>query len=415
MNLPIGDSTTGRRLRILFFAEAVTLAHVARPLVLAGAAARSGHDVSIACHERYRHFVEGAGLPWLPLHSISSRQFAQALANGNPVYDLPTLRGYLRDDLQLMQRMEPDLVVGDFRLSLSVGARLARVPYATVTNAYWSPFIAQRGFPMPVLPLSRRLPLGLARTLFNTFGPAVMALHCAPLNRLRRENLLPSLGSDLRRVYTDADHTLYADVPEMFALTELPPTHRHLGPILWSPPVPLPPWWDHLPKDRPIVYATLGSSGDPALLPAILAVLAGLPLTVIASSAGTPISTQAHASNVHVADYLPGRLAAARARLVICNGGSPTAQQALDARVPVLGIVSNMDQFLNMDAIVRREAGVLLRADRIDPAALRKAVVGLIDDAQVQEKAQQLSTAFALHNAEANFNRFLCDLEPGAR
>jgi hypothetical protein len=33
---------------------------------------------------------------------------------------------------------------------------VAGVPYLTVTNAYWSPYARQR-FPMPELPLSRRI------------------------------------------------------------------------------------------------------------------------------------------------------------------------------------------------------------------------------------------------------------------
>ena len=401
-------------MRILFFAEAVTLAHVARPLVLAAAAAKAGDEVIIACHDRYRGFIESAGLSWLPLQSIGSRQFAQALAKGDPLFDLQTLRDYVRQDLQLIESVEPDLIVGDFRLSLSVSARLARVRYATVTNAYWSPFVAERRFPMPVLPLSRRLPLPLASALFRAFAPADMAMHCMPLNRLRRENGLPSLGADLRRVYTDADHTLYADAPGMFALRDLPPTHCHLGPVVWSPPVVTPSWWNSLPDDRPTVYVTLGSSGDPTVLGRVLDALAGLPLTAIASSAGGPIHTRDYAANVHVAEYLPGSLAAARSRLVICNGGSPTAQQALAAGVPVLGIAGNMDQFLNMDAIVRREAGRLLRADRITPTILRKAVIGLIDNPRAHEAARELSAVFALHDAGTHFNRFLRGLDQAA-
>ena len=40
-----------------------------------------------------------------------------------------------------------------------------------------------------------------------------------------------------------------------------PANHQYLGPVLWSPAVELPGWWDSLPTDRPIVYATLGTSG----------------------------------------------------------------------------------------------------------------------------------------------------------
>jgi UDP:flavonoid glycosyltransferase YjiC (YdhE family) len=78
-----------------------------------------------------------------------------------------------------------------------------------------------------------------------------------------------------------------------------------------------------------------------------------------------------------VADYLPGGDAASRAEIVICNGGSPTASQALAAGRPVLGLCSNLDQFLNMRAVHARGAGVALRADRLTRTAFEKAVATL--------------------------------------
>jgi UDP:flavonoid glycosyltransferase YjiC (YdhE family) len=60
--------------------------------------------------------------------------------------------------------------------------------------------------------LSRVLPIALADRLFKLVRPLAFALHCRPLNRVRRAYRMPSLGYDLRRIYTDADHVLYADI-----------------------------------------------------------------------------------------------------------------------------------------------------------------------------------------------------------
>ncbi len=392
--------------RVLFFAEAVTLAHVARPIALAQRLVAAGHEVIFACDPRYDSFL--AGEPWqtLALRSISSAQFLRALASGNPVYDAQTLRAYVQQDLELMEQAQPDLVVGDFRLSLSVSARLAGVPYAAVTNAYWSPCYPVRRFPLPALPMTRFLPLVVARQLFQLAQPIAFGLHCGPLNRVRQEHGLPSLGSDLRRVYTDADHTLFADVPAMFPTVDRPASHHYLGPILWSPPVALPAWWDQLPADRPIVYLTLGSSGPSPLLHMTLQALAEQPVTVIASTAGAVVPPGLPA-NVHAADYLPGMQAAARASLVICNGGSPTSQQALAAGVPVLGIASNMDQFLNMGAVVAARAGTVLRADRVNHADVRGAVSHMLADSRFAAGAGKLASEFATLDAPARFAAFV--------
>ncbi len=61
---------------------------------------------------------------------------------------------------------------------------------------YWSPQYPIKDFPLPVLPMTTVLPLPLAGWLFRVARPLAFSLHCRPLNRVRKENGLPSLGSD---------------------------------------------------------------------------------------------------------------------------------------------------------------------------------------------------------------------------
>ena len=395
--------------RILCFSEAVTLAHVARPIVLARSWQRFGFESVFACDVRYNYFMKGETWQSFPLNSVSSQKFMRNLALGKPVYDVTTLRSYVAEDIKLIEYVKPDLIVGDFRLSLSVSARLVGIPYAAITNAYWSPFCLDKTFPLPVLPLSRYLPLPIAQPIFDIFKHIAFSWHCHPLNQLKNEHGLAPFGSDLRSAYTDADYILYADAPDMFPVTELPQQHRFLGPVLWSPPVEKPSWWNDLPVDKPIVYLTLGSSGSPRVLEMILKVLANQPVTVIASTAGA-IASVTPAANIYVTDYLSGDDAAARSSLVICNGGSPTSQQALACGVPVLGIASNMDQFMNMAAIERSRAGVLLRADRVNEKAVHEALMRLIHDPSYRHHALELADAFSRLNSGQAFCNFVSEV-----
>ena len=402
---PSEEGPRGRRPRILFVAEAVTLAHVARPLALAGGLDPARYEVVFASEPRFGEPWRGREFEYRPIRSIPPDQFLAALRAGRPVYDSKTLETYLAEDLALIRQVEPDVIVGDFRLTLAVGARIAKVPYLAIANAYWSPF-ADPSYPMPEFPLSRFLGVRQATPLIHLAQPMAFALHTRPLNRLRKAHGLASLGDDLRRTYTEADRTLYADVPELVPTRGLPNNHHYLGPVEWSPTIEAPPWWDEVPGDRPVIYTTMGSSGRPDLLANVLQALGDLPANVIAATAGKVIKGRIP-SNARVAPYLPGREAAARSRLVICNGGSPTTHQALGVGTPVLGLAENLDQHLNMRAIVDRGAGLLVRSEHARPRDIRLAVERLLGKPSFRSVANDLAQTFARYDAQARFQAIL--------
>lgn len=384
------------RPRLLLFSEAVTLAHIARPYALGAELSARGFEVHLARDARYDSLL-GDALPQRhTISSISPESFTAALARGAPLYDLHTLQRYVEDDLDVITRVRPDAIMGDFRLSLAVSAAVARVPYLALANAYWSPYCRQR-YPVPELPFVRLLGPTLGQALFTVARPLAFALHCLPMHRLRRQYGLPSLGADLDRVYTHADYTLYADAPDLFTMRDLPGNHRFIGPVSWSPQVAPPAWWNDLPRDEPCIYVTLGSSGRADLLPTVCAALGEVAATAIVSTAGAPVPATLP-GNVHAAPYLPGAAAVARADLVLCNGGSPTTQQALLAGVPVLGVAGNLDQYLNMSAVERAGAGRLLRSGTLERDGLAAALRALLGDAQCRAAAGRLADAWRAYD-----------------
>ena len=150
----------------------------------------------------------------------------------------------------------------------------------------------------------------------------------------------------------------------------------------------------------------MGSSGDAALVPRIVEALTALRATIVVATAGAPIPTTLPA-NVHCAEYLPGELVAKRAQLVVCNGGSPTSQQALVEGVPVLGITRNMDQFLNMDFIVKRGAGLRLRADELAVPALRAQARRMLNERGFRSAAVQVAAELGRYDVHARFAAIL--------
>ena len=397
-------SMAGKR-RILFVAEAVTLAHVARAATLAATLDPACYEICLACDPRYAPLLGQLPYPTRAIASISGQRFFRALASGSPIYDSSTLEEYVKADRELMRTWKPDVVVGDFRLSLGVSARVEGIPYLNITNAYWSPY-ANLSFPVPDIPLTRIVGVKLAQHLFNLARPLAFALHASALNRVRKSHGLQPLPADLRHTYTEADHVLYADVPELVNMHKLPANHHFLGHLAWSPKVPLPEWWSTLPDDRPIIYLTLGSSGQARRLPDILEALSPLPVTVIAATAGHDLPGPPP-PNVRVSDYLPGDLASARASLVICNGGSPTSYQSLASGIPVIGLAGNLDQFLNMRLIEIAGAGCLLRAASATRQDIQHAVRQGLESEGMLFNAARISVALRGLDAASVFRSLL--------
>jgi len=397
----MSTAATSARPRVLFFAEAVTLAHVARPVALAKVLQQRGMDVHLAHDPRYRDLLGELAVTEHAIHSITPQQFMQALATGSPLYDLATLHAYVQEDLGIIAAVQPDIIVGDFRLSLAVSARIAGIPYVALTNAYWSPY-CQQSYTVPDLPLTQSLGPTLAQWIFSVARPLVFAMHCLPMRRLCRRHGLPGPGFDLRAVYTAGDYTLYVDIPELYRMKALPHTHRFIGPVGWSPDMPLPPWWNALPQGVPVVYVTLGSSGRASLLPELVTALGKTDVVALVSTAGAPVP-QALPANVYAATYLPGDEAVKRASLVVCNGGSPTTHQALAAGVPVLGVATNLDQFLNMAAIERSGAGRLLRASTCDAGQVQAAISELLAENRCSDAARSVAERMARFRGATEF------------
>jgi len=391
------------RVKILFIGEGVTLAHVSRPLVLARALDRKRYEVSFACGETFRGFVEAAGISPYPIPTTPPEDFARRTFLGKPQFPLKLLAEYVKAELDLFSRTSPDFVVGDFRVSLGISTEVAGIPYIALADAYWSPFSTE-SLPVPEHPSLKFFGIRIADRVFPLLRPLFFQWHAWDFNRLRRQyGLRPVAG--VREMLTCGTWTLYLAIPTVAPTHQLPPSHRYLGPILWEPDLPLPPWWEKARTSRPLVYVTLGSSGDPRLMEPLLDALEGLSLTAAVATAGR--GTGPLPMNVFSADYLPGLKILEGASLVVSNGGSPTTYQALSRGVPVLGLPTNADQYFAMQAVARKGAGILIRSGLATAPAIRRAIERLLSEDSYRHAAKILQAEIACYPAERDFATFI--------
>ncbi|MFO7705166.1 MAG: glycosyltransferase, partial [Halopseudomonas sp.] len=97
-------------------------------------------------------------------------------------------------------------------------------------------------------------------------------------------------------------------------------------------------------------------------------------------------------------------------QLVICNGGSLTTYQALASGVPVIGICSNMDQLLNMNAVERLGAGTALRAASLSATGLSESVARLLDQPPSVQAASRIGRLLSQLDSAQAFREVVDDM-----
>jgi UDP:flavonoid glycosyltransferase YjiC (YdhE family) len=392
------------RARILFVAEAVSLAHVARPSLLGAALDPGAYDIHFASNGQFA-FCHDA-LAWSEHHlaGIPTRLFVDRLARGKPVFTGAELQSYVEDDLRLLAEVKPDLVVSDFRLSLGVAARHAGVPLLSICNAHWSPYLPVRHLPAPDLPIARLLGHRLFDFVFNAAWPIASRFHLHSANRVRRRYHMADYRS-LGEYYCDGDIVMYADMPSLIAIPDLPERHVFLGPVIWSPRAEVwPDWWAEVTAESGrFVYATLGSTGNVDRLADVIAACREVGAKCLVATAGR-VGFPSAPPWVYAAPFLPGSEAAALSCLVICNGGSATAHQALAQGRPVLGVCSNLDQLQTMESISAVGAGAYMRASEASPGRLREMLRRMLDDPGFGVAAQRIQSGLKEFDAPSRFS-----------
>ncbi|MEK7604196.1 MAG: nucleotide disphospho-sugar-binding domain-containing protein [Patescibacteria group bacterium] len=393
------------RPRILFVSEAVTLAHLARPLALASALAEDEYDVHLAVGDAFETVVKQSAITRHTITNLSRTELIKRVRRGAPLFDRATLEREVVEDQALIRALQPDLIIGDFRLSLGVSARICRVPYAGISNAYWSPSVAS-WYEVPPTLFTRVCPLPLAQFFFDHAQTHIFAHHTRPYNQVRAHYGLPPIPPTLTHLYTDADHMLYADPPDLFRGPQYLANEHFLGFMPWSLEAPHPSTIEFPNTHEPLCYVALGSSGAHHLTEKIIQAFGALPVRALigrdAHLVDVPLSP-----NVRLTPLLSAATIAEKADLLIINGGSTMTSHAITAGKPIIGISDNIDALLNMQRIVASGIGLSFRTDRFTSRMFADGVMRILTDPTFRTAAQLLQRSAAQHDFRRNIRSFI--------
>ena len=239
------------------------LSHVSRPLEIAKALRElGGYQIVFAGDGAYMRLPRECGFDVRPALTHAPDHVMRCCRSGRANWwDYATLAAHVEADLEVFTQEKPDLVLGDFRLSLSTSCELAEIPLAVILNAAWTDYYSARVRAPEHLWVTRALGRRLTTRLFPWVKSAILRLDSRPFRRYRRERGLAPRHNiwDVWR----GNLNLIVDTPDYGPTEELPDSFQYIGPIVWEPDIAPPPWLDRLDPDRPTVYFTMGSTGYP--------------------------------------------------------------------------------------------------------------------------------------------------------
>lgn len=400
----INDSHKPFKKKIIFFAHSVSFAHLTRSLKCIECIDCNQYEIYLATSSNFDKFIPKENVRSIEINCIDPILFSTIVDKAAPIYSYEKYSEHIDEDLKIIDQIKPDMVFGDFRHSLSVSCRIKKIKYINITNAYWSPRIKLR-LPIPEAPIIRLLGLDFYKVFFDYFTPFFTKFNLFLMAvKLRHLTKLAGLKFfDYRDIINDGDVTLFCETPQMVPLKMLASNEFFIGPVTWTSESQLPDWWEKLDENKSKVFISLGSSGNLSILPLLISTISKMDWQVIVALSGRSVKIDIH-KNLFVADYLPLEKILNVSSIVICNGGSPMTHLAFSYGKPVVGIVSNNDQLLNMIHVENRKAGVMLRYWNLTETSILEAFNKVINQEIFTNSAKAIQNEFLTINLRKNLS-----------
>lgn len=402
-------------MKILMMIEGVTTAHTSRSLIIAKSLAKQGHKVILASTvlDSILKNETPADIQLLEIpNGITPSQFSKKLHNGEFPYTVDQLKKYVEVDCTFLKNENPDVVFGDFRLSLQVSAKLADTPYVNLTNIIWSPYSAKTAV-VPEVPPTRVLK-SFGITVGKLVLPMILNSILTKLNEFRSSYGLDPVKS-LEEFYTQGDYIAYLDDENLMSSSVLPSHHCFLGPVVYrshNSSVELKQKLNSLPKNKNVILVTPGSSGNSKAFQKSLNYLVNSEYEVLVAGVN-PSSTNVKwptADNIHyvgfvnLADVLP------LVDAVVANGGSPMSYMSLQFQKPILNLPSNMDQHFNSQAFDQKNVSRTLRTELVSKTQLFAKLKELTTSEWIQQNLAAFAKNISHSQLEQNLSQLLASI-----
>jgi hypothetical protein len=408
----------GRMNTIIFAVAGYNLAETGRHIEIARACKDLFKIVFMSYGGTYEHLIEEEGFilrkmtPRLTDKQLKHIKKALSGETFNTVgyFSAGEMQPRVEKEIELFKELKPVCILTGWCQSVLLSARISGVPLINVLHSTSITEYYEAG--LQSIPDRRDFAFlhwffseeQINRRISNLV--LKLRLPVKPFNTLAKKYGLKEFKNVIDLL--EGDYTLLADIPEWVGLPDIRPALHYIGPLPYRSHGEIPEEIAQIPKDKPIIYFAMGSSGKPEIIADIMRGFRNKPYRVIA-----PVSVHIKDMNIEippnviVTGFLPAHKVNPIADISVIHGGQNTVMNACLSGTPIVGIGMHAEQQANLDACVRKGFAIRLNKKRMNADAVLEAIDKLLRDKGAKERVLEFQSELRKWNGPANAARFL--------
>jgi UDP:flavonoid glycosyltransferase YjiC (YdhE family) len=342
------------------------------------------------------HLIEEEGFPLKrlePRFTPEKIEFFGKVDKGEkfaPALSQTEMIAFIDNEVKYLGELKPIAVITGSYVTIPVTCQILKIPLVWVIQSTWLEDFFTKGAGMtdnlkfpPLKKIADWIVL-----LFINFWIRYGFLN--PVNKAARHYGVNGYKSIFD--YWRGDITLVAE-PAEFTGVKLPPNYYYTGPLIARQNFPIPDDVKNIPRDKPIIYFAMGSSGTPEIIARIVESFEGKPYRVIAPVKNhlDKVPGVKTPTNVLVTDWLPAHEVNKLADLSLIHGGIGTVMTAAYAGKPVVGVGMQPEQVANLACLVRKGFAIRVPKSKNPSKKVQAAIQILLKDEEAKRKAKEFS------------------------
>jgi UDP:flavonoid glycosyltransferase YjiC (YdhE family) len=342
------------------------------------------------------HLIEDEGFPLQRMEPRLTEEKIQLIAavdrgeKFTPAFSLKELTARIVGEVNYLKELKPAAVITGSYVTMPVTCRILNIPLVWVIQSTWLEGFFAHGAGMtdglkfkPLKIIADWIILG-----FINFWIRIGFLN--PINQVAKRFGIRGYSSIFE--FWKGDISLVAE-PAEFSAARLPPDHYFTGPLIARQNFQVPEEVKNIPRDKPLIYFAMGSSGTPRIVANILEGFEGKPYRVIAPI--KPLLDMVPGakvpSNAVVTNWLPALEVNRLADLTVIHGGIGTVMTAIYAGKPVVGVGMQMEQVANLACLVRQGFAIRVPKSKNPSKGVQRAIAILLNNPEAKQKAVAFS------------------------